>query len=423
MLSVLAGTLALSLVSSLVTAPVADAREKRRAEAAQVSKPAPLAPVSPLTMVVSLNKQRMFVYDANGFVTSTRVSTGMAGYDTPKGIYSIIQKEEVHASNIYEGASMPFMQRLLQTGIAMHAGVVPDYAASHGCIRLPFEFAPKLYSMTTMNERVIVTPDVQSPVPFDHPLLFTALPKGDGTTPQAALVEKTAATASDIGSFLPVTPAVASEGAMTMASAAADRARERARLVDEIAAAKAASVKAADAVPVLAKAAEAARAERKNKLVEEDKLSRALKKAVSDKSVAERKVKDIGKRIASQANRLRADQLEQLRTDENKAIDDLAAANSAVTWAADAAARAKSNNEASCQRRPRRSTKQRLAEGRESRRRRHRRCGKACRHPRSARGKSQPAYHRAHHSQDGQHLHSPGLGNNRRGSCNDRASG
>jgi hypothetical protein len=346
MLSVLAGTLALSFVSSLVTAPTADAREKRRAEAAQVSEPATLAPISPLTMLVSLNKQRIFVYDAKGFITSSRVSTGMPGYDTPKGIYSIIQKEEEHTSNIYEGASMPYMQRLLQTGIAMHAGVVPGYAASHGCIRLPFEFAPKLFSMTTMNERVIVTPDVQSPVPFNHPLLFAALPRGDGTAPQAALVEKTAATASDVGSFLPVTAAVASEAAVTMASAAADRARERARLIDAVAAAKAASVKAADAVPALAKAAEAARTELKIKLVEADKLGGAAKKAVNDKSGAERKVKDIGKRIASQANRLRADQLEQLRSDENKAIDDLAGANSAVTWAADAAARAKSDIDA-----------------------------------------------------------------------------
>ena len=124
-----------------------------------VAKPArPSAPVPPLVAVVSLKSQSMTVWDENGPVLRSRVSTGQPGHSTPPGVFSIIQKNRYHESNIYSGAPMPFMQRITWSGIAMHAGVVPNYPASHGCIRLPYDVAQKLFSMTRMGMRVVIAP-------------------------------------------------------------------------------------------------------------------------------------------------------------------------------------------------------------------------------------------------------------------------
>jgi lipoprotein-anchoring transpeptidase ErfK/SrfK len=132
-------------------------------------------PTQPVSIIVSLGDQHASIYDANGFVTRTRVSTGQAGHRTPTGVFSVIGKKRYHRSNIYSGAPMPFMQRITWSGVALHAGVVPGYPASHGCIRLPAGFAPQLYKMTEMGARVVVTPSDVKPVEFSHPLL--PLPK------------------------------------------------------------------------------------------------------------------------------------------------------------------------------------------------------------------------------------------------------
>ena len=132
-------------------------------------------PKQPVYIVVSLSDQHASIYDADGLVTRTRVSTGQAGHRTPTGVFSVIGKERWHRSNIYSGAPMPFMQRITWSGVAMHAGVVPGYPASHGCIRLPAGFAPQLFGMTRMGARVVVTPRDVQPVAFSHDLL--PLPK------------------------------------------------------------------------------------------------------------------------------------------------------------------------------------------------------------------------------------------------------
>lgn len=125
----------------------------------------------PVSIVVSLADQHATVYDANGVVTRTRVSTGQAGHRTPTGVFSVIGKERWHRSNIYSSAPMPWMQRITWSGVALHAGVVPGYPASHGCIRLPAGFAPQLYGMTRMGARVVVTPRDVQPVAFAHAAL------------------------------------------------------------------------------------------------------------------------------------------------------------------------------------------------------------------------------------------------------------
>ena len=117
-------------------------------------------------IAISINKQNMRIYDANGFFAETPISTGMRGHPTPMGVFSVIAKEKLHHSNIYSGAPMPYMQRITWSGIAIHAGVLPGYPASHGCIRMPMAFALKMYGWTTMGARVVITPDEMVPSQF-----------------------------------------------------------------------------------------------------------------------------------------------------------------------------------------------------------------------------------------------------------------
>jgi lipoprotein-anchoring transpeptidase ErfK/SrfK len=128
-------------------------------------------PHGPLIIAVSLEQQKVRVYDSNGLFAESPVSTGMKGHSTPMGVFSVIQKNKMHRSNIYSGAPMPYMQRITWSGIALHAGVLPGYPASHGCIRMPTAFAVKMWNWTRMGARVIITPGAITPASFSHPLL------------------------------------------------------------------------------------------------------------------------------------------------------------------------------------------------------------------------------------------------------------
>jgi hypothetical protein len=128
-------------------------------------------PQGPLIIAISIDRQSLKVYDANGFFVETPISTGMRGHSTPMGVFSVIQKHKYHRSNIYSGAPMPYMQRITWSGVAMHAGVLPGYPASHGCIRMPMNFAVKMWGWTRMGARVVVTPGELAPETFSHPLL------------------------------------------------------------------------------------------------------------------------------------------------------------------------------------------------------------------------------------------------------------
>src|SRR4051794_29399648 len=134
-------------------------------------KEAGTKPQGPLVIVVSIDRQKVTVYDTKGVFAESPVSTGMRGHSTPMGVFSVIQKHKFHHSNIYSGAPMPYMQRITWSGVAMHAGVLPGYPASHGCIRMPMAFAVKMWNWTRMGARVIVSPGQISPQNFSHPLL------------------------------------------------------------------------------------------------------------------------------------------------------------------------------------------------------------------------------------------------------------
>ncbi len=114
---------------------------------------------APLYMVISIEAQMVHVYRGDRLIGAASVSTGMKGHRTPTGEFPILQKRQWHRSNIYSNAPMPFMQRLTWDGIALHAGHNPGYPASHGCIRLPYAFAQKLFTLTRIGTLAQVTTD------------------------------------------------------------------------------------------------------------------------------------------------------------------------------------------------------------------------------------------------------------------------
>jgi lipoprotein-anchoring transpeptidase ErfK/SrfK len=107
-------------------------------------------------VVVSVPMQTAFVFRGGVLIGASTVSTGMPGKDTPTGLFPILQKKKMHHSNIYDGAPMPYMQRLTWDGVALHAGKIPGYPASHGCVRLPAKFAPILFEATRLGAQVAI---------------------------------------------------------------------------------------------------------------------------------------------------------------------------------------------------------------------------------------------------------------------------
>jgi L,D-transpeptidase catalytic domain len=147
---------------------------RKNSKAAEKAKKDPFGamPKGPLHIVISIDRQRLSLYSNGVHVADAPVSTGMPGYPTPTGVFSVIQKARFHRSNLYFDAPMPFMQRLTWSGVALHAGALPGYPASHGCVRLPSDFAQRLFAVTRLGARVIVARDAVSPVEFEHARLF-----------------------------------------------------------------------------------------------------------------------------------------------------------------------------------------------------------------------------------------------------------
>jgi hypothetical protein len=157
-------TFAVALTVSLPPAAVAERPIGGPADARKKVQ----APPGPVLAVVSLAKQRMQIYGSSGLLAESPVSSGMAGHRTPPGVFTVLEKNRFHFSNIYSGAPMPYMQRLTWSGVALHGGVVPGYPASHGCVRLPHKFAPELWGMTTLGTRVVVAPHDPVAAPVEH---------------------------------------------------------------------------------------------------------------------------------------------------------------------------------------------------------------------------------------------------------------
>ena len=141
-------------------------------QSAPTEETAPRAAGEPIMAIVSIKSQQVTFYDADGWILRAPVSTGTKGRETPAGIFAVIDKEKDHRSNMYDDAWMPHMQRITWNGIALHGGPLPGYAASHGCVRMPFGFAEKLFEKPRIGMRVIISPNDAAPVDFSHPALL-----------------------------------------------------------------------------------------------------------------------------------------------------------------------------------------------------------------------------------------------------------
>ena len=137
--------------------------------------------------IVSIKTQQVTFYDEDGWILRAPVSTGTKGRETPAGVFAVLEKDMDHHSSLYDDASMPHMQRLTWNGIALHGGPLPGYAASHGCVRMPFGFAQKLFDKTRIGMRVIISPDDAAPVEFSHPALFMPNAEAVAAAPSRAV--------------------------------------------------------------------------------------------------------------------------------------------------------------------------------------------------------------------------------------------
>lgn len=129
-------------------------------------------PSGPMVVVVSLGEQRAYVYRNGVEVGVTTVSTGKAGHRTPTGVFTVLQKDKDHRSRKYNDAPMPYSERLTWDGVALHAGGLPGYPSSHGCVHLPSEFARQLFEISTMGMTVVVADQQQTPVEVQHPAVI-----------------------------------------------------------------------------------------------------------------------------------------------------------------------------------------------------------------------------------------------------------
>src|SRR5262249_44683636 len=164
---VLASGVALAFIAGFVGS--ADAAKKTDTPA---KSPFGGLPKGPVQMVVSIGGQHVTLYANGQRIEQARVSTGTPGHPTPLGVFSVIEKDRWHRSNLYGAAPMFYMHRLTWSGVAMHEGVLPGFAASHGCIRMPTGFVSRLWQISKLGVRVVVARNDPAPYEFDHPKLF-----------------------------------------------------------------------------------------------------------------------------------------------------------------------------------------------------------------------------------------------------------
>ncbi|HET7886415.1 MAG TPA: L,D-transpeptidase [Bradyrhizobium sp.] len=163
-------TAVLTVLGATALTDAATAKGARPAPVREATAPRPAG--EPIMAIVSISAQKVTFYDADGWIYRAPVSTGTTGRETPAGVFAIVEKDKDHHSTMYDDAWMPNMQRITWNGLALHGGPLPGYAASHGCVRMPYDFAENLFDRTRIGMRVIVAPNDPEPVPFSHPSLF-----------------------------------------------------------------------------------------------------------------------------------------------------------------------------------------------------------------------------------------------------------
>lgn len=257
------GLVALATVAALtvLTASAEAAKQARQ----PIEAVAPREAGEPIMAIVSIKSQQVTFYDAVGWILRAPVSTGTTGRETPAGVFAIIEKDKDHRSTMYDDAWMPNMQRITWNGIALHGGPLPGYAASHGCVRMPFDFAEGLFDKTNIGMRVIISPNDAALVDFTHPALF--MPKREAIAAGPGRVDKLSG-----------------------------EAEEAARVADETKKAAAAAAKEAAGLPTLLRKLEQQKARADAELAFADK---SLAAAKTDQAMA--KAEELKQKAAAKA--------------------------------------------------------------------------------------------------------------------------
>jgi hypothetical protein len=296
--------------TAALTALSADAAPRQERRATPTEATAPRDAGEPIMAIVSIASQQVTFYDADGWILRAPVSTGVKGRETPAGVFTVVEKEESHRSTMYDDAWMPHMQRITWNGLALHGGPLPGYAASHGCIRMPYGFAEKLFDKTRIGMRVIISPNDAAPVEFSHPALF--MPKAEAVAAAPARAETLAREAAE-------------------AAQAADKAKKAAATAEREAAPLAASLRKLERLKTRADAELAS-------------ADRALAAAKTDQARA--RAEERRQKAAARAAEL-GTQLDSARADATSKLAAAAAAKSAAKAAEiEKAARAKAALEA-----------------------------------------------------------------------------
>src|SRR5471030_1279042 len=204
-----------------LTALTSGAAARQARSAHQTEATAPRDAGEPIMAIVSIKSQQVIFYDADGWILRAPVSTGTTGRETPAGVFALLEKEKDHHSSMYDDAWMPNMQRITWNGIALHGGPLPGYAASHGCVRMPYGFAEKLFDKTRIGMRVIIAPNDAAPVEFSHTALF--MPNAEAVAAAPARAETLTREAAETA-----------KAAVEMKKAAATAARETASLTSSL---------------------------------------------------------------------------------------------------------------------------------------------------------------------------------------------
>ena len=260
---------ATAALTALTAAPPANAAPRQARPEHTTEEAAPRDAGEPIMAIVSIKSQKVTIYDADGWVLRAPVSSGTAGRETPAGVFSVVEKDKDHRSSLYDDAWMPHMLRITWNGIALHGGPLPGYAASHGCVRMPFGFAEKLFDKVRTGTRVIISPSDAEPVEFSHPALF--VPKFEAIAAAPARAETLAREADEASKLAQQTknaaalavkeaaPLTAALRKLELALAAAKTDQAKARAEDQ-------KQKAAAKVEELQTRLDAAKANAKSKL-------------------------------------------------------------------------------------------------------------------------------------------------------------
>ncbi len=303
---------ALAAFATLSAPGDATAREPRPERAAKVM--APRETGEPIMAIVSIKTQNITFYDADGWMLRAPVSTGMKGRETPAGVFTILEKNADHRSNLYDDAEMPHMQRLTWNGIAMHGGVLPGRPASKGCVRLPYGFARNLFNKTQIGMRVVISPDEAAPVEISHPALFVPDAETVAAAPERAeTLAREAAEAAKLSNEAKKAAKAAARAAAPVAAALRRLERRKASADKELAAAE--------------KALAAAKTDKAKTRAEERKLKAATRAAEAqtrlDTATADAKAKIDEAASTKEAAKLAADRMtetEKAASDANLAL-------------------------------------------------------------------------------------------------------